>query len=247
MIFYYSGTGNSAYIAKRLAEKLGDELVHLNKKLKENDTATMIGTERIIFVTPTYAWRVPRIVTEWIAHTRIRGVKDVWFVMNCGSEIGNPGKYLIPLCDQKGWNYKGVYQVTMPENYIAMFNAPDEARTKEIIAAADPVIDYAANMIEKGRVFPPVQPSLKDCFVSGVVNPIFYKFFVKADAFVVSDACIGCGKCEKLCPANTIKMVNGKPKWEENCTHCMACICHCPASAIEYGKKTVGKPRYHID
>ena len=39
-------------------------------------------------------------------------------------------------------------------------------------------------------------------------------------------------------------MKNKKPVWEKHCTHCMACICYCPAEAIEYGRKSVGKPRY---
>ena len=40
---------------------------------------------------------------------------------------------------------------------------------------------------------------------------------------------------------------NGKPAWSKKCTHCMACICYCPTKAIEYGKKSVGKPRYHFE
>lgn len=75
----------------------------------------------------------------------------------------------------------------------------------------------------------------------------FYRFFVKADAFRATDACIGCGKCVELCPLNNIRLENGKPVWGKNCTHCMACICHCPKEAIEYGKKSKGKPRYHFE
>ena len=39
----------------------------------------------------------------------------------------------------------------------------------------------------------------------------------------------------------------GKPVWGKDCTHCMACICYCPAEAIEYGKKSLGKPRYYFE
>ena len=60
-------------------------------------------------------------------------------------------------------------------------------------------------------------------------------------------ACIGCGKCVELCPLNNIHLENGKPVWGKNCTHCMACICYCPKEAIEYGKKSKGKPRYHFE
>ena len=61
------------------------------------------------------------------------------------------------------------------------------------------------------------------------------------------DKCVGCGKCAKMCPLNNIELKNSKPVWGKNCTHCMACICLCPTEAIEYGKKSVGKPRYHLD
>lgn len=83
--------------------------------------------------------------------------------------------------------------------------------------------------------------------MSGAVNPIFYKEIVKADAFTVSDACIGCGKCAQRCPLNNIRLNKDKPVWGSNCTHCMACICYCPKEAIEYGKRSVGKPRYHFE
>ena len=56
--------------------------------------------------------------------------------------------------------------------------------------------------------------------------------------------CTGCGKCKKFCPLNNITLKNKKPVWGKHCTHCMACICYCPAEAIEYGRKSVGKPRY---
>lgn len=46
---------------------------------------------------------------------------------------------------------------------------------------------------------------------------------------------------------NNIQLIDGKPVWGKNCTHCMACICYCPQEAIEYGKKSVGKPRYRFE
>ena len=58
------------------------------------------------------------------------------------------------------------------------------------------------------------------------------------------EKCTGCGLCAKLCPTCAITLHDGHPVWEDNCTHCMACITRCPAEAIEYGKKSLGKPRY---
>ena len=101
--------------------------------------------------------------------------------------------------------------------------------------------------LKAGQEFPPPRDNLYDRFMSGPVNPVFYRFFVKADAFRATDACIGCGRCVELCPLNNIRLENGKPVWGKNCTHCMACICYCPKEAIEYGEKSKGKPRYHFE
>ena len=247
MILCYSGTGNSRYIAHRIADALGDGLLSMNDRIKAGDTSPIEVNERLIIVTPTYAWRIPRIVRDWLTKTEFPGAKRAWFVMNCGSEIGNAAKYNRTLCREKQLSYMGTAQIIMPENYIAMFDAPQAEEARQIVDRAEPGIDRAATAIAENQAFPPPRDNLYDRFMSGPVNPIFYAFCVKAKAFTVSDACIGCGKCAALCPTNNITIQNGKPVWGGDCTHCMACICYCPAEAIEYGKKSLGKPRYHFE
>ena len=247
MILCYSGTGNSRYIAHRIADALGDRLLSMNDRIKAGDTSPIEVNERLIIVTPTYAWRIPRIVRDWLTKTEFPGAKRAWFVMNCGSEIGNAAKYNRTLCQEKQLSYMGTAQIIMPENYIAMFDAPRAEEARQIVDRAESDIGRAATAIAENQAFPPPRDNLYDRFMSGPVNPIFYAFCVKAKAFTVSDACIGCGKCAALCPTNNITIQNGKPVWGGDCTHCMACICYCPAEAIEYGKKSLGKPRYHFE
>ena len=247
MILFFSGTGNSNYVAKRIADALGDALVNLNDRIKSGDTSSVETGERVIIVTPTYAWRIPRVVRDWLRKTELRGAKQVWFVMTCGSEIGNANKYNRDLCAEKAISCMGTAQIVMPENYIAMFSAPHADKARQIVAQAEPSIDRAIAAIQRNQSFAPTRNNLYDRFMSGPVNPIFYKFFVKADAFAASGACIGCGQCAKRCPMNNVTLKDGKPVWGRNCTHCMACICYCPKEAIEYGKKSVGQPRYHFE
>ena len=247
MILYFSGTGNSNYVAKRIADALGDEIVNLNDRIKSGDTSPVETGERQIVVTPTYAWRIPRVVRDWLLKTELRGARLAWFVMTCGSEIGNADRYNRDLCTEKGLACMGTTQIVMPENYIAMFSAPQADEARQIVAQAEPSIDRAIAAIQSNQPFAPTRNNLYDRFMSGPVNPIFYKCFVKADAFAVSSACIGCGQCAKRCPMNNVTLKDGKPVWGRNCTHCMACICYCPKEAIEYGKKSVGQPRYHFE
>ena len=247
MVLYFSGTGNSRYVAERIAKALGDEIFSMNGRIKAGDTSPVTSDERLVIVTPTYAWRIPRIVRDWLLKTDFPNAKQAWFVMTCGSEIGNAAQYNRALCQEKQLTYMGTAQIIMPENYIAMFNAPQAEEARQIVARAEPDIDRVISAIKTGQKFALPRNNLYDRFMSGPVNPIFYSFFVKANAFTAGDACTGCGQCARLCPMNNITIQNGKPAWGSDCTHCMACICRCPVEAIEYGKKSLGKPRYYFE
>lgn len=63
--------------------------------------------------------------------------------------------------------------------------------------------------------------------------------------YSVSEGCVGCGTCVKVCPVNNISIVDGKPIFEQNCQQCMACIQWCPTRAIDYEKKASKRRRYH--
>lgn len=247
MILYFSDTGNSGYAARRIADGLGEPLLCLNDRIKAGGTAPVETGERLVIVTPTYAWRIPRIVEDWLLHTELTGAKRAWFVMTCGSEIGDADRYNRRLCQEKGLACMGTAQIVMPENFIAMFNAPTVEEARRIVAKAEPFIDRAIAAIRAGHMFSPPRKKLYDRIASSALNPVFYPLFVKANPFTASDVCIGCGKCEKLCPLNNITLQNARPVWGTNCTQCMACICYCPTRAIEYGKKSAGKPRYHFE
>ncbi len=247
MILYFSGTGNSKHAAHRIADALGDTLLSMNDRIQAGNTSPLASSERLVLVTPTYAWRIPRLVRDWLLRTELADAKRAWFVMTCGSEIGNANKYNRKLCVEKGLTCMGTMQITMPENYIAMFHAPQADTARQIVAKAEPDIDRAIACIKACKAFPTPRNNLYDRFMSGPVNPIFYSCFVKADAFIVRSTCIGCGQCAQRCPKNNIMLRAGRPVWGKDCTHCMACICYCPVEAIEYGKKSLGKPRYHFE
>ena len=247
MVLYFTGTGNSRYLARRIAEGLEMPLYDLNACIKAGDTAPVQTGRDVVLVTPTYAWRIPRVVSEWLGKTALTGAERIWFVMDCGSEIGNAAKFNRILAEEKRLQYRGTAQIVMPENYIAMFKAPEKEEAESIVKAAEPAIADAIACLKAKKPFPATRSNLYDRFMSSAVNPIFYRLFVKAAAFQVRDACIGCGQCADRCPMNNITIKAGRPVWGNECTHCMACICYCPTKAIEYGKKSVGKPRYHFE
>lgn len=244
MILYFSATGNSEYAAERIGKEIQDQTVNLFEKIREHDFSEMYSEKPWVIVAPTYCWQMPRILRDWLANTELKGSRDIYFVLTCGGSIGNAGAYAKKLCDSKGMHYFGCVPIVMPENYIALFHTPTMEEAKETIRRAETAILETARLIKKHE--PCAQPaiSLMDRLYSGIVNIVYYPAVLHAKKFYVTDACISCGKCETLCPLKNIHMENGKPVWEDRCTHCMACICRCPSEAIEYGKNSKGQVRY---
>ena len=234
MIFWFSGTGNSKYAAQRMAEALNEPLLCMNDRIKAHDTAAVETGERLVIVTPTYAWRIPRLVRDWLLQTELRGARQAWFVMTCGGEIGSADRYNRELCRVKGLSCMGTAQIVMPENYIAMFGVPQADEARRIVAKAEPDIDRAIAALREGLPFPPTRNNLYDRLMSGPVNPVFYRFFVKADAFRATDACIGCGACTDVCPRGNYELTSHGVATQGDCDFCFACIQNCPQKAIRF-------------
>ena len=133
----------------------------------------------------------------------------------------------------------------MPENYIAMYEVPDEKTAELIVKKAATKIQDTADIIKSQERLTDKNITIGDKIRSSFVNTMFYACIVSAKKFYATDDCISCAHCVKVCPMANIKIVAGKPNYGKNCTHCMACICTCPKEAIEYGKKSQGKPRYY--
>ena len=101
MVIYFSGTGNSKYIAERIAGSLQEKLLCMNERIKSGDTGSVKTRENLVVVVPTYAWRIPRVVSDWIGQTEFVGAKNVWYVMSCGSGIGGADIYNRKLSEKK--------------------------------------------------------------------------------------------------------------------------------------------------
>ena len=98
MVLYFTGTGNNKYVAQRITDALGDMLFCMNDCIRICDTSAVEAGERIVIVTPTYAWRIPRIVRDWLIKTELCGVKPDMVHHDLRQRNGSTGKYNQTLC-----------------------------------------------------------------------------------------------------------------------------------------------------
>ena len=92
MVLYFTGTGNSRYLARRIAERLEMPLYDLNACIKAGDTAPVQTGRDVVLVTPTYAWRIPRVVSEWLGKTELTGAECICYCPKEAIEYGEKSK-----------------------------------------------------------------------------------------------------------------------------------------------------------
>lgn len=240
MILYFTGTGNSEYVAKKIARKIDDQkVVNLGELIKAGESLQVENEEKLIFVYPTYAGRMPVFLSKYLLQQKFKNNANAFFVTTCGGAGGNQSQNLKSFCQKARLKFMNFFYVVMPENYIALFSAPSEDKAKAIINKANPLIDSIALKIASNLELKHITGFSKSPY-----NNAFYKIFVSSKGFHVEDTCVGCGKCADVCVLNNIEMDKDRPKWGEICTHCMACINSCPTSAIQYKNSTQKKRRY---
>ncbi|MCQ2509684.1 MAG: EFR1 family ferrodoxin [Lachnospiraceae bacterium] len=244
MIIVFSGTGNSRYIADMLGDLLNDEVVSANDYIRRRKATTFKSEKPFIFVSPVYVSAPPLVFTAFLEKCRFTGSKKAYFICTCAGGMGASPYYWSAFAKKMGLEDCGTNQIIMPQNYIIYFKTKREEINDVLIQRAAPKVLNIAQKIIAGK---PLEPSGMKKWEIIATRPIvkpYYKLFMKTDKFYASDACISCGKCEKVCPLGNIRLKDGQPVWGKTCTHCMACINYCPTAAIQYGKLTWGKPRY---
>jgi len=250
MIFYFTGTGNSYYVAKKIAEKQSERLISIAAEMDKPEREHLYEAkenELIGFVYPIYAWGAPQIVLDFISNIKITGdLENVFSVNTCGSQEGNATKKLNKKLTKVGLNLTYGFSISMPSNYIIGEDVESKDIQEKKLKKADERIKRINQCLSvriKGSfdLLKGDAAALKSSFT----NPLFNKFARTTKPFFATDDCISCGLCEKICPIHTIKMQKGqKPVWNKACTQCLACINLCPVKAIQYGEKTRERGRY---
>lgn len=247
MIFYYSGTGNSAYVAKNLGESLREKVV----RISDSDAlANIVDGNSVGFVFPVHAWGPALPVISFIEYIDDKTVSEirqrpVWIVMTCGDETGNAPLIIEKSLHKRGIDVAGIWSVIMPNTYVLLpgFDVDSKEVENRKLEGAPSRLEHIAEKIRKGEWDRDItygsMPRLKSS-----VYPLFRRWGIFPKKWKASDSCIGCGICSRNCPEKNIVMEKGKPRWDDNCVSCLACYHSCPKHAVEYGNITRKKGQY---
>lgn len=242
MIFYFSGTGNSKYVAKCMSD---EKKIDISEAIKKKEYIYEISKgESVGFVMPVYYSGIPKTVLEFVRSLSLKGQVDYLYnIFTHGGGPGGAGTMLRKELKKKGYPLHACFDVKMTSNYI-MFGdlRPDDTIFREI-KESKPVIEKIKRQVDHKEHILPAWPFIEELASSSM--KCLCDNYMSVKKFHADEGCTGCGLCVKSCPSSLIKMVDGKPQWTENkCVRCMACL---KCSHVQFNKKSSTRRRYSFE
>jgi len=259
VIFYFSGTGNSLAVAQILSKQLGDAIIipilSTDFSLELLDEVETIG-----LVYPIHVNAIPRVVKEFIGKLKLRSGCYFYGLATYGVIPGKAGCHLLNVAKDNGIELNGYFEISMINNTPKGVAPKLFMRLNWEKDIGEVAIKDMMNNVEND--IPTIVTSIQNKDSQSIkklqemsrgfgykLTRILWKMNESSNPklkFLIDKTCTGCGICEKVCPSFQIKMVEGKPVWnQDSCYYCYACFNFCPEQAIyvKHYEKKLG--RYH--
>ena len=148
MIYYFSGTGNTRWVAEQMSRACGLALRNVADCL--DDVATP----------EVNLWTIPKVAEAFIRslpRAKAPGTYYVFALLTCGDDIGRAHEHLAMLLAEKGYELSAVWSFSMPNTYIGLpfFDVDNEELAARKIKSTQEKLPRVAQQIlcrEKGVV-----------------------------------------------------------------------------------------------
>lgn len=242
MIFYFTGNGNSRWVAEQLAKDTEDVAVNIADFIKGDRTLEGLRPgDKVGLVFPVHSWYAPRVVVDFAQRLQVPEGTYRYAICTCGDDVGKGMKRF-----SRHFALQAAWSVQMPNTYIPMFNLDSKEKARKKIEKTCELIPQIATAINLRQQIWQVREGILPRLKTYLINALFVKYSIRSKLFYVEDGCISCGICVDTCPVGNIELQQGAPVWHDQCVHCMGCIHTCPQSVIQYGKSTKKRGRYHL-
>jgi ferredoxin len=244
LIYFYTGTGNSLWTAKKLSEQL--ENTELSPMTLTGQGSIYPQGENIGLIFPVHVWGMPPLVIDFVNRLELKPAKYYFAIAVNAGQVAATLLQLKKLMRARGLNLFAGFSIGLPSNYIPWGGAPaEEKQQKKFNEALEKISRISAIIKAQETRNPDKGPLWQNILFSALYRMSFSQIPKMDKSFWADAECTGCMICEKICAVQNILMSEGKPTWQHHCEQCFACLQWCPEKAIQYGKNTPEKKRYH--
>ena len=238
IIYCYSGSGHCLNMAQSIAKVLGDTDIVLMRSFPAKTDAT--EAKRVGFVFPCYGGGLPGDVENYVKAIKIRPDAYKFAVEQYAGYLGCGLHKIDQIVGLDYWNAVSNHSTCiwlMP--HVLTIPPTSKKTAQERIDRKAMEVGGAVRAMKHSEKKPPKNGvfALESKGFSGLHAKNIRRF-------TVSDACIGCGTCAKICPRGNIELRDGRPVFGGNCIGCLSCLQFCPKEAINVGRITVKRERF---
>lgn len=240
-IYYFSGTGNSLFVANTLNKKMSNSKLHpILSTLNANEIACNAPKVGIVF--PMHFMTLPRVVDAFLEKIKLPNAHYV-FVVITGEKpsLGNAVSRVKHILQNRGVALDAAFFIPMVAAHFPVFRYAKPQEAKVIYNAAMQKVTHILTYINEGK---PVIEKEK-AMLSNLKQMMFPAKEGKQRHFWREDGCIRCGYCVQVCPFQNITLKGKEVIWHDNCHSCFACVHYCSKSVIHYKKLSKNKKRHH--
>lgn len=225
MIFYYTATGNSLYVARYM----DNNPLSIPQELKKENL--YYKDEMIGIICPIYAGELPKTVRKFIKKAKF-STKYFYMLLTYGNSDSIAGVWSQQFCKEHGVVIDFIQTIKMVDNYLPSFDM------KEQTSIDKKVEEQLKNVIEsiKNREKSIAQPTEEGIELYKIVSKRFqdHPEMNNGESIIMTDRCVGCTICEQVCPIGNITIEHGKARRiNQVCDFCLACVHHCPFQSID--------------
>jgi Pyruvate/2-oxoacid:ferredoxin oxidoreductase delta subunit/flavodoxin len=267
-IYYFSGTGNSLHVARELAKRIpGARLLPIVSVVSRESVGASAGT--VGFVFPHYASSLPKIVHSFIEKLDLASADYLFAIVTRGRTETMAFGQIDKVLKRKGKQLHAHFVFTMPSGSEPLVKGYAEKITEERIQRLESEMLARLDAVQRviaqreisrerdtgdgtapPRVLAPFVPLIRAA--GPLLVPVGKRVETTFD-FYTDEKCTGCGVCERVCLAERVQMVEGRPLWRGavKCHGCFACLNFCPLESIQVRSKwylrsyTEQNGRYH--